>query len=197
MSGDLLIPPRAVAPLSQLRDVSDPEWHRRSCGIVALRMLMGYLDPSRTFPSIDDLITEGEARGAYMPQHGWRHDGLATLARHYGFAATDYDWTAFPKEEAFRYFVACLQDHPLIASVAKEFSPSKDGHLIVVTGIENGKAFVNDPLREKPEDIAYSVPLDFFLQHWSGRAIYVAPPRETCRPRFATWLDLEAAHPLE
>jgi hypothetical protein len=197
MPDERSIPARTVEPHSQLSGVTAQEWQRRSCGVVALRMLMGYLDPARSFPSLDGLIAEGVEAGAYMNERGWRHDGLAALARAHGFTAADYDWTALPKETAFSYFLACLAAHPVIASVAKAFSPSEDGHLVVVTGIQEGQVFVNDPLREKREDVPYSVPLPFFLEHWSRRAVVVVRNGETCRPRYACWLDLFPEVPLE
>lgn len=189
MPEEISIPHRIIRPHSQLRDVSDPEWHRRSCGIAALKMVMEFLSPNASFPSLDALIAEGVQKGAYLENKGWSHDGLVALARKYGFSAAGYDWTALSASQAFSYFLRCLSEYPLIASVTKEFSPSKANHLIVVRGIRGNIVSVTDPLRLTDEEMAYTVPLEYFLQHWTRRIIYIAPAGTACPPRFATWLD--------
>ncbi len=181
MSGPFSIPPRTVRPHSQLRDVTDPSWHLRSCGIACIKMVMEFLDSTQHVPSLDDLIVEGVAAGAYLPEKGWLHRGLATLATKHGFDATNYDWSALAPEEAFRDFLACLELYPVIASVTKEFSPSKDGHLVVVTGIQDDKVFVNDPFRENDTDMVYAVGLDFFLECWTQRIVFLGRPGDLPR----------------
>lgn len=190
MQNPLSIPARPVPPYSQLRDVSDPDWQLRSCGIATLKMMMEYLAPEKNLPSIDDLILDGTMLGAYKEERGWTHNGLARLAEANGFTARDYDWTALPLEDAFTYFFACLAESPLIASVDKEFSPSKDGHLVVVTGISGNTVSVNDPYRSTDEEMVYVVPLSFFLHHWTKRMILIQAAGGRMRPRYASWLDI-------
>jgi len=183
------IPPRAVKPHSQLRDVSDPEWHKRSCGVASLKMVVQFVQPDTVLPSLDVLIDEGVKQGAYLPSRGWDHRALAEFAEQYVCAATAYDWTALPPRTAFSYFLEDLARYPVIASVTKEFSPSEDGHLIVVTGIDAGNVWVNDPFRMTDEEMVYTVPLGHFEKCWTQRIIYITRPDEIHFPRFACRIE--------
>ena len=156
---------------SQFQDISKPEWQKLGCGIADLAMLVEYYNPGVV--SVDTLLQEGIAAGAYQEGAGWTHRGLVLLARPYGLDGTSYDFAQIDTNTAFAQFKTSLQEGPLIASVHYKLDPQNPiPHLIVVTGIRDNIVYYNDPA-ETTGGTAISV--EDFLNAWKKRFVVVRP----------------------
>lgn len=117
-------------------------WSDRACGVACLRMML--LGRFGRGPTSAELLHEARADGAYLPDRGWSHAGLARLAACYGLPG---EAAAVPDDEITEH----LERAPLIASVKFEFpvGQGRGGHLVVLTGAgggEQGTGFwFNDP----------------------------------------------------
>lgn len=151
---------------SQYTHVSDPEWQYRSCGIVALLMVMEAL-AQKDLTTPDALIQEGLALGAYKEGIGWYHRGLANLAATYGFTASNHDWSKVSAAEAQESLLKELVHGPVIASVTTD----KGGHLIVVESVIGDDVVTHDPA--ELTDIRQVIPLSHLYDHWTQRIISV------------------------
>src|ERR1043166_6349013 len=133
---------------SQYTDLGHHEWRARGCGIASLKMAMDFYRPG---PSLDELLTVGREIGAYREGIGWSHRGLVELARRYGFEGFNADWAEkgpTPKtvQESCELLLAELQKGPVLASVFAGLDPERGGgHIVVVTGFQDGLIFFNDP----------------------------------------------------
>jgi len=155
---------------SQHLDLSHDEHKLKGCGIACLAMLL-----RGKAPSLDELYRLGLEQEAYIPGIGWRHAGLAGLARHFGFAnSRHYDLAALSLDEATSKLKAELNNGPVMASVFSKFDPaSKDGHLVVLLSLDNKEAMVLDPDTADREQIRQTIPADKFLAAWKKRFIVV------------------------
>ncbi|PIP58191.1 MAG: hypothetical protein COX02_01645 [Candidatus Vogelbacteria bacterium CG22_combo_CG10-13_8_21_14_all_37_9] len=160
------------SPLSQYLDVSDPDWQTRACGIIALKMVLDSLNYQT--PSADKMIAEGLKQEAYLPGIGWKHVGLANLAKFYGAQARNYDWLDLSLSEAEKELTKYLGQTPILASIFKQFEPDNPGgHLIVLIGLENNRIIYADPEIKDHNKIICSIKKEKFLQGWKRRVIVV------------------------
>lgn len=171
-----------VPEYSQYLDVEDKEWQGRTCGIVSLKMLVDYwLDnPNNEPEEFEKLIENGLERSAYIPGIGWRHHELSQMAKGSGLDGESFDWTDEHKDVAFNRAVAHLSEHPIMASVYKNLKEGESGHLVVLTGYENGRIFYSDPDSKKREDVEREATLEDFLNGWTKRIILVHPDNCVC-----------------
>ncbi len=156
---------------SQFLDVSLKDWRDRSCGIVALKMLMEFLGAET--PNADTLIKEGIEAGAYIPNVGWKHQGLVDLAVQHGLRGERFDWSGRTPGEALRNLKKLLASGPVLCSIHRDFDPERGGHLIVVTGMENRSVSYADPAAERRDEISASVPVQMFMDGWKCRGIVI------------------------
>ena len=163
-----------VPAYSQYLDVKNRAWKRRSCGIVALKMVMDVLSPKRAKTrTLPRLIKKGVRMGAYIRNVGWSHHGLARIATSFGFRSKNHDWFKESPREAFRKLRRHLARGPVIASIHRNLEPGFSGHLVVVTGFERGIVLYNDPDSRTRHDIPRRAPLKKFLKGWKRRAVTV------------------------
>ncbi len=167
---------RTLPAYSQLLDVSDPAYRRRSCGAAALAMVLGASGIENP-PSVEEVLARGLETGAYHEGNGWLHRELAAVARSFGVRAHPEDWSGDLPEDAWEHLEDAVARGPVVASVAPAFSPSESSHLIVVCGLEGGSATVYDPFRDTREGVRYEVPLATLREHWTQRIICVHPKR--------------------
>jgi len=161
-----------LSPLSQYLDLSDPDWQTRACGIMALKMVLESLDYPT--PSAKKMIIEGLKQGAYLAGIGWKHDGLADLAKFYGAKAKNYDWANLNLREAETELFKYLGHTPILASIFRQFNPNNTGgHLIVLIGLENNQIIYADPEIKDHNKIICSIKKEKFLQGWKRRVIVV------------------------
>ena len=158
---------------SQYIDVANIEWQSRACGVACLKMLLG-AQVVRT-PSIDEMIRQGEAIGAYGPS-GWTHDGLLALAQKYYTKLSRTEWRQAEgktadelNEEGIAFLISELRSgHPIIVSAIKNFEVVDKFHMVVLTGFEeeDGKVtgfYYHDPdCTTRSDGVNRFVPVDVF-----------------------------------
>lgn len=123
--------------------------------------------------SVNTLLKQGIARGAYDYNAGWIYSGLISLAKDHGLTGKTYDLKALTNAAAFAQFSDLLKDGPIIVSIHYKFEPTNPiPHLVVIDGIENGMVHYNDPAA-KTGDKEISVAT--FLAAWKKRFIVIRP----------------------
>ncbi len=151
---------------NQLDSSLDPKWHDKTCGILALKMVMDYYRQQTNQPAIDlaELFESTLGDDGYIANVGWFHPALVRAAARYGFKAWRRSWNiatagrkqyqdegvdapsmasfaAQLKKEALPALVDSIeQGRPMVVSVAKDFSDINKGHLVVLTGFKRGRA---------------------------------------------------------
>ena len=166
-----------VPPNSQLADIKNAYWKKRSCGVVALKMVLAYERKSSDviIPSLQALLEKGISIRAFTTKNGWSHCGLTKLARVYGFRGKNFDWFKKSDVYAFKKMLFYLAKGPLIISIHKNFNSHDVGHLIVLTGFENSKIFYNDPYSKIRSNVPKIISVRKFLKGWKRRIIVVYP----------------------
>ena len=158
-----------VPTYSQYVDITAHGWKCRSCGPVAVSMVLAYYGKHRD--SLDNVLEKGVALQAHNATVGWYHQGLVRLAQMYGVDATAHDWYQESAVLAFEKLMVHIHSGPLIASVHKYFNPHEGGHLIVVTGYDGHHIYYNEPASKKGTRYARKVSQEKFLIGWKRRVI--------------------------
>jgi len=154
---------------SQFQDIDSPKWQKLGCGIASLAMLIEFYQPGSV--SVDILLDEGIAAGAFINGAGWSHRGLASLAGQYGLKGTNYDFAKSDMDTAFTQLEKYLKDGPVIASVHYKLEPTNPiPHLVVVNGISGNTVYYNDPAAESG---GKRISVENFLKAWKKRFIAV------------------------
>lgn len=152
---------------SQFTDIHDAKWQKMGCGIASLAMIIEYYHPGEV--SVDTLLYEAIAAGAYAKNAGWKHRDLALLGGEYGLEGKSYDLARLDAKSAFLQFKESLAEGPVIASVHYKFDPkSTIPHLVVITGIADDRVYYNDPAARAA---GRSVSTSEFLAAWKKRFI--------------------------
>ena len=159
-----------IPAYSQFLDVEDKKWKSRACGIVALKIVLEYWGVKE---KADDLIKLGLKQDAYIPGIGWKHGGLVSIAKEFGLRGENLDWFKDLPEEAFEKLLSKLEKYPVLASIYKNFKLGGSGHLIVLTGYENGWIFFNDPDSKTRKGIQNKVVVEKFLNGWKRRIVVI------------------------
>ncbi|TSC89236.1 MAG: Uncharacterized protein G01um10143_617 [Parcubacteria group bacterium Gr01-1014_3] len=155
---------------SQFLDIPRVEWRAEGCGIAALAMEIEFYKPKSV--SIPSLLSQAIKSGAHELGVGWKHKQLADLAELYGLDGINYDLTGMSKQEAFGEFKDRLAEGPVIVSVHNKFDPRAAlGHMVVVTGMDNGYVFYHDPAYDNK--IAKMISEKGFMKGWKQRFITV------------------------
>lgn len=142
-------------------------WSDRTCGLACLMSVASF--HGKPMPTIIELLQEGVSRGHYTSR-GWVHAGLGAIGETYGFPGR-----AIPAR-TINDLLSCLEftGSPLIASVTRQFPDDgrRGGHLVVVTGVDNGpvaRVCCRDPasggIRES------RIPAARFFASFAGRII--------------------------
>jgi hypothetical protein len=153
---------------SQLTDVTSPAWKKVACGITSLAMLIEYYHPNK-IASVDTLLNEGIAEGAYNDSVGWSYNGLITVAKKYGLGGSTHDYKNSSMEVAFKAFSQDLQKGPIMASVHYTFKSSNPiPHLVIINGIKDGLVYYNDPAADAGGG---SISIAQFKEGWKKRYI--------------------------
>ncbi|MES2135313.1 MAG: C39 family peptidase [Patescibacteria group bacterium] len=159
---------------SQFADITSAKWQKVGCGVASLAMVVDYYKPA---VSVDTLLKEGIASGAYLKNAGWTYKGLIQLSTKYGLAGDSYDLGKLSTKVAFAKFIAQLEDGPVIASVHYKFDPkSTIPHLVVIDGIKDGVLYYNDPAAKTGQK---QISTADFLKAWKKRFIVIRPAETT------------------
>jgi ABC-type bacteriocin/lantibiotic exporter with double-glycine peptidase domain len=176
------VPPAIVAPMSvpsvpfysQFKDIQSPKWQKVGCGITSLAMVIDYYSPNAI--SVNALLGQGVAAGAYENNVGWIYNGLIQLSQKYGLDGKYYDLSKLDTQTAFDQFKKYLQDGPVILSVHYKFDPkSTIPHLVVIDGIKNDIVYYNDPAAKTGER---QISVADFLKGWKRKVIVIRPTNE-------------------
>ena len=136
---------------SQFKDIESLVWQKQGCGIASLAMVIGFYQP-QTAISVDSLLDQGKALGAYDQKAGWTYKGLIEVAQKNGLDGTSYDLSKKSTAVALTQFENFLKDGPVIVSVHYKFKPkSTIPHLVVIDGIDKDTLYYNDPAAQSGE----------------------------------------------
>lgn len=170
--------------ISQYEDLADPEWQWRGCGIVSLKMMLDYwhaYDARYRTMELNELHRAGVAAGAYVEHVGWSHRGLVSLAHGLGYESYNRDWASngpTPKsaDGAWEALALELNQGPVLTSVFSGLEPSRrGGHLVVVTGLEEGLVHFNDPEQRDEQEGRRLLALVSFKRAFKRRYVMVRP----------------------
>lgn len=155
---------------SQYLDLSHDDHKLSGCGIASLGMLLG-----DKIKNLDELYHLGLEQGAYVPSIGWRHAGLASLAKHLGFKNSyNLDLAKEDLEVALNKLKAELAQAPVLASVFANYEVGhKDGHIVVLLSLTDEQAEVLDPAAKNHDDIHQFISAEKFIKGWKKRFIVV------------------------
>ena len=125
--------------------------------------------------SLDELYKLGLEQGAYIPGIGWRHAGLANLAKHFGCTQSyNLDLAKESLDVAVEKLKAELEQGPVMASVYANYEVGhKEGHLVVLLSLTDNQAEVLDPAAKDHADIHQFIPTQKFITGWKKRLIVV------------------------
>lgn len=170
--------------LSQYEDIRDPMWQWRGCGIFGLKMVLDYWHQRdavcRTAP-IEELLEVGKRLGAYREGIGWMHRGLVEIAKQYGYEGFNADHAPqglTPKsiEDSWQVLLGELSEGPVLASVYGGLDPQRGGgHIVVVTGFQDGLVALNDPKEHNALEGKKLLVLLRFLNAFKRRFIVIRP----------------------
>lgn len=156
---------------SQFTDITPVEWRKVGCGIASVAMLIDFYKPGSA--SVDELLQDGIAAGAFLSDAGWTHSGLINLSKQFGLVGESHSLSGSSMENAFSTLTSVLKEGPVMASVHYTFDPKNPiPHLVVVNGVRDGKVFYNDPAEKTGGG---SVSIAQFQSAWKKRYIEIRP----------------------
>ena len=165
---------------SQFQDITPPAWQKKGCGITSLAMVIDFYKPA---VSVDTLLTQGIAAGAYLQNAGWTYSGLISVGKKYGLDGASYDLGTLSSKAAFVKFQKFLAEGPVIASVHYKFDPkSTIPHLVVIDGIKGDIIYYNDPAAKTGQK---QISIADFLKGWKQRFIVIRPVKENVKVALA------------
>ena len=156
---------------SQFADITPARWKKVGCGIASLAMIIEYYKTNTV--SVDTLLNEGIASGAYNHDAGWIHQGLINLSHTYGLDGHSYDLSGVDQATAWSELRDNLEGGPVIASVHYKFDPKNPiPHLVVIAGVDHGIVYYNDPAGSASEK---QISSKQFLLAWKKKIIVIRP----------------------
>ena len=170
-----ILPPQQTIPNvpfhSQLTEIKSSVWRLQGCGITSLSMIIDFYKPKTV--SLNTLLNEGIALGAYINNVGWSYNGLIKVAEKYDLTGKTYDLSNKTNEQALIQLIDTLQSGPVIASVQYKLDPKSPlPHLVVIDGISNNTIYYNDPDAKTGKS---QISTEKFLKGWKKRFIVIRP----------------------
>ena len=160
-----------ISPFSQLLDIKEKKWQKRSCGIVSLAMAMSFLKKNKI--NLNEVLEKGIEKEAYIKDIGWSHKELVNIAKHYGFLARAYDEASKENTRAFSKLLTQLEKGPVMVSIHKDLNIKNAGHLVLLSGIRKGKVEYYDPNAKERMEVKREAELYAFLKGWKKRFIII------------------------
>ena len=137
-------------------------------------MIIDYYKPA---VSVDTLLTQGIAAGAYINSAGWTYKGLIGVGQTYGLEGSSHDLAALSSRAAFEEFNEYVKEGPVIASVHYKFDPASTiPHLVVINEIVGDTVYYNDPAASTGDR---EISTTDFLKAWKKRFIVIRPAKGT------------------
>ena len=172
----LPVPPPSIPSVpfySQFKDIASPPWQKVGCGVTSLAMVIDYYAPDAV--TVNALLKQGIASGAYLTDAGWSYKGLISLSKNYGLGGSSYDLGKSSSSAALAQLETYVKDGPVIASVHYKFDPkSTIPHLVVIDGIASSTVYYNDPAAKTGEK---TISTADFLKGWKKRFIVIRPTK--------------------
>lgn len=165
---------------SQHKHVPFVDWKNRGCGITALKMLLDFWhlkNPCNRTASLAELIRK-RTNGAFIKNVGWSHSGLVSIARNYGYDGFNKDLALLKikPQQVFEQLKKDLEYFPVIASVWNNFNPvHQGGHLVVVTGINSDRIYLNDPKETNKKSGSKVLSKKEFIKAFKKRYVAIYP----------------------
>lgn len=160
---------------SQFEDITSSKWQKVGCGIASLAMIIEYYKPDTV--SVDKLLGQAVAGGAYKKDAGWIHKGLIRLSQRYGLDGTSYDLSKTDTKVAFDALKKSVKDGPVMVSVHYKFDPkSTIPHLVVIDAIDGDVVYYNDPASDRG---GKQISTAKFLEAWKKKFIVMRPIKES------------------
>lgn len=173
----MVLPPNLPAAVSnvpfysQFHDIQSSIWQKKGCGITSLAMIIDFYAPKTV--SVNKLLGQGIALGAYDDNAGWTYKGLIQVAEKHGFTGASYDLGGKSSSAAFDALKSYMKSGPVIVSVYYKFDPkSKIPHLVVINGVSDGTVYYNDPAAQSGEK---QISVKDFEKGWKKRFIVIRP----------------------
>ena len=164
--------PYDVPLYSQITDITSVEWKQKGCGVTDVAMIVNFYKPRTT--TAQDVLEKAISLGAYQKNVGWKHDGLAALAKKYDLIGKTYNFSDSNNKTSFKQFKDIIEEGPAIASIHRGFDPkSSFGHLVVITGFDKDLIYYNDPGKH---DGIRKVSIVDFMKGWKKVLIVIRPP---------------------
>lgn len=159
---------------SQYLDLKKTTWQKSGCGIASLGMVINFYKPKKKI-DLNELYQKGLDLGGYLKGVGWRHQGIVDLAKNYSFKESKaFDLAADSLEKASKKLKQQLKKGPVIVSVYSKFIVGRNGHLVVLMGLNDDAALVLNPDTRSRAKIACEIPLNLFWPAWKKRFIVIA-----------------------
>lgn len=159
---------------SQFIDIQSPQWQNVGCGITSLAMMIDFYKPNTV--SVNNLLQQGVAAGAYDANAGWNFGGLIQLAQRYGLAGNFIDLSKLKATAAIAQFENYLKNGPLILSVHNKFNPNDSlPHLVVIDGIKNNTVYYNDPAAKTGKK---KISVANLVKGWEKKGIVLRPEEQ-------------------
>jgi ABC-type bacteriocin/lantibiotic exporter with double-glycine peptidase domain len=156
---------------SQFKDITSSKWQKVGCGIADLTMIVDFYKPGAT--TVNNLLQQGIAAGAYDYNAGWIYAGLIGLSKKYGLDGAYYDLTKLGAKAAYARLEGELAKGPVIASVHYKFDPASTiPHLVVLNGIKDGQVYYNDPAASAGGRVISKAA---FQRAWKQKIIAIRP----------------------
>jgi ABC-type bacteriocin/lantibiotic exporter with double-glycine peptidase domain len=156
---------------SQFTDITSPKWQKVGCGVASLAMIVNYYKADSV--SVNNLLAQAIAGGAYDRSAGWTYSGLISVSKKYGLNGTAHDLSGRSSRDALVEFKTALKTGPVIASVHYKFDPkSTIPHLVVINGIKDNTLYYNDPAAKTGEK---QISVTDFVRGWKQRFIVLRP----------------------
>jgi ABC-type bacteriocin/lantibiotic exporter with double-glycine peptidase domain len=155
---------------SQFKNITSPTWQKVGCGVASLAMVIDYYKPA---VSVNTLLKQGVAAGAYLPSVGWTYQGLIDLAGRYGLSGEIFDLGSQSATTSFQQLKSRLVEGPVIVSIHYQFDPkSSIPHLVVLDGMSGDTLYYNDPAAKTGRK---QISTAYFLKAWKKRFIVIRP----------------------
>lgn len=168
---------------SQHLAVKDPLWRLLSCGVVALKSVLDFLEAPMS--SADELIRIGLSHNAHSDS-GWTHAGIVSIAAQFGVAMKRKEFRSHDPLEAEKLLneginklvTSIEQGKPVLISAIKKWAEVKKFHMMVLVGFEMDEGILKGFYYHDPD--AYTegegknqfVPIETFKKYWRRMAIF-------------------------